>query len=102
MGRLESAGSIAESKWAAGRSCRSRVAPSPDSGVFTRLSATCVKSPTLAPAFYTPSATTIENAPDSVFRRYVNERYKLKLKDYWELQEWSTRYMDEFWRAVWA
>ncbi|KPV75811.1 uncharacterized protein RHOBADRAFT_35572 [Rhodotorula graminis WP1] len=47
--------------------------------------------------FWTPTAQQIEEAPDTLFREWVNRRLSLRLRDYDELHAWSIKNLDAFW-----
>jgi acetoacetyl-CoA synthetase len=32
---------------------------------------------------------------------YLNDRFKLSLRDFHELREWTLEHLNEFWIAVW-
>ena len=54
--------------------------------------------------FWTPSEAKIRDASMTKFRKYVNVRHGLDLKDYWDLHRWSTgtpEEMNDFWTAFW-
>src|SRR5690554_3335116 len=48
-----------------------------------------------------PSAAVIELSPMHQFMQEVNKRYKLDLKDYSELFDWSVSNLEGFWDQVW-
>lgn len=48
-----------------------------------------------------PSAAVIELSPIHQFMQEVNKRYKLDLKDYSELFDWSVSNLEGFWDQVW-
>ncbi len=50
---------------------------------------------------WTPSAARVANANVTHFTQEVNERYKLELKDYWDLHTWSVKEPGQFWDAFW-
>ncbi|KAK4058801.1 hypothetical protein OIO90_000247 [Microbotryomycetes sp. JL221] len=51
--------------------------------------------------FYSPTAQQRDEALDTVFRKYINKRYNLELRDYWELHQWSCDNMNELWKSMW-
>lgn len=54
--------------------------------------------------FWTPSAQQVREAGMTQFREFVNSRYGLHLKDYWDLHAWSigtSGQMNDFWTALW-
>ncbi|GAA5963040.1 hypothetical protein JCM21900_002319 [Sporobolomyces salmonicolor] len=57
--------------------------------------------PSVRTLFHQPTAQQVEDAPDTKFRLWVNERHDLNLRDYHELHRWSISEMDAFWTAVW-
>lgn len=50
--------------------------------------------------FWRPTAQQAARSPDALFRLYINERYNLDLKDYFELHAFSINNLDDFWSAV--
>ena len=48
-----------------------------------------------------PSQETVARSQMDRFRRFVNERYDLDLKDYSELYNWSVNRFPDFWAALW-
>ncbi|GAA6004627.1 hypothetical protein JCM10207_000960 [Rhodosporidiobolus poonsookiae] len=57
--------------------------------------------PSTRTLFWKPSPQEVEDAPDSDFRRWINQRFRLKLRSYDELHAWSISKQDDFWSAVW-
>ncbi|KAM0753925.1 acetoacetyl-CoA synthetase-like protein [Meredithblackwellia eburnea MCA 4105] len=57
--------------------------------------------PSTRTLFYRPTAAEAEATLDSALRRYVNQKYGLELRDYWELQKWSCEKLNDFWVAIW-
>jgi hypothetical protein len=35
------------------------------------------------------------------FREFVNKRYKLSLRNHWELHNWTVENIGEFWKSAW-
>ncbi|BGP45936.1 hypothetical protein JCM10450v2_001771 [Rhodotorula kratochvilovae] len=50
--------------------------------------------------FWTPTAQEVEEAPDTLFREWLNRRHSLRLRDYDELHQWSISNLDAFWTAA--
>jgi len=50
---------------------------------------------------WTPSARTVERAQITRFRRSVESRHEITLKDYAALHQWSVQNLDAFWAEVW-
>lgn len=48
-----------------------------------------------------PSDELIANSQMTHFKAYVNQRYRLNLRDYHELYQWSIDYIPDFWLALW-
>lgn len=65
------------------------------------LHTTYMPVPSTRTLFYRPSAAEADQTPDSRFRRFVNEKHGLALRDYWELHRWSITELNDFWVAVW-
>ncbi|KAM0747700.1 acetyl-coenzyme A synthetase [Meredithblackwellia eburnea MCA 4105] len=59
-------------------------------------------TPSARTLFYRPSAAQVEAAGDTLFRKFVNKRHNLLLRDYWELHRWSTDKVEQFWEALWS
>ncbi|GAA5951770.1 hypothetical protein JCM3765_003113 [Sporobolomyces pararoseus] len=57
--------------------------------------------PSTRTLFFQPSAEQISQAPDTLFRLYLNERFKLSLRDFHELRLWVLDHLNEFWSSVW-
>lgn len=54
--------------------------------------------------YWQPSQQEIDESALNKFRMYVNDRFKLRLQDYWSLWRWSTgtaQEMNDFWTALW-
>ncbi|KAK4053846.1 hypothetical protein OIV83_001502 [Microbotryomycetes sp. JL201] len=53
--------------------------------------------------WFQPNADQRDEAADSVFRRYINDRFKLSLRDYHELHAWSVKpeNANKLWQSVW-
>jgi acetoacetyl-CoA synthetase len=58
-------------------------------------------APSVRTIFWNPTADDIEQAPDTAFRRWVNEKHNLNLRDYWELHAWSIKDLNTFYEALW-
>ena len=57
--------------------------------------------PSTRTLFFQPTAEQISQAPDTLFRLYLNEKYRLKLRDFHELRLWVLDHLNEFWSTVW-
>lgn len=55
--------------------------------------------------FWDPSNPERPNWPERPkvedFRELVNHRYKLNLKNYWDLHKWSCENLQDYWNAAW-
>jgi acetoacetyl-CoA synthetase len=50
---------------------------------------------------WSPSPERINDANVTRFTQFVNERYALKIRDYWQLYSWSVNRIPEFWASIW-
>lgn len=57
--------------------------------------------PSTRTLFWQPTAQQIEDAPDTRFRKFVNRRHGLRLRNFDELHAWSIENLDDFWKASW-
>mgnify|MGYP001572905650 FL=1 len=51
--------------------------------------------------FYKPSAAVAETTSDAKLRLYINAKHGLNLRDYWELHDFSTTRLNDFWCCIW-
>lgn len=70
------------------------------------LACTISTSANMAPLHWTPSSELIRNCAMNDFRKFVNERHGLNLKegDYWSLHAWTIKNpetINQFWNAIW-
>ena len=50
---------------------------------------------------WSPSAQRVKDANITRFTHFVNEKYGLRIQDYWQLYSWSVDQVMDFWAAVW-
>jgi acetoacetyl-CoA synthetase len=50
---------------------------------------------------WSPSIEKISKSNMFVFKNYLNRRYTLQLNDYKDMYDWSCKYYDKFWEAIW-
>ena len=51
---------------------------------------------------WTPTQNQIDTSQMEVFRKQVNARFNLSLKDYHDLHQWSVSNVANFWKAIWG